>query len=633
MRELKGLSAKISFFFTLSWCGIIVYTAGRGSFHPTIQGLVAFALPALSLTFMLYPRRKKEPSRSTPSFLDVVLIILSFLVCLYSLFCYKRWMITTASETSWDLILSAILLVLIVEAARRSLGKVIFILALVFIVYTLLGHYIPGKWGHRPIGYEWMLGNLYTTTAGYVGLVTWIVSSEVCIFILAGSVLFTCGAGETFIDTAKLIAGRIRGGAAQLAVVSSGFFGMISGSPVANVATTGAFTIPLMKRLGYSPVFAGAVETVASTGGQIMPPVMGAGAFIMAEMLGIKYIDVCVAAALPAILYFGGVGAGVYFHASKRNFPMVPKDEIPKLREVLTWPKLGPLNAFIVILLYFLIQGRTPSRSCFWGLVALMGLYLFTTGKMTLEGFKHRLTKIIDGLIGGGRNLISLGCIILCVQVIVYLIGLTGVGIKLSEVVFSVGGNSVLISLFLTGVIAMILGMGVPTTAAYVIGVSVMGLGLLKLGFAPLNAHLFIFYWSILSVITPPVCLAAYVAAGISGAHWLPTGWMAMRLGIAAYIVPFMFAFNPQLLLKGEFFEIMQVVITSIIGVCCLAAGMEGYLLTDANILQRIILLISALSLIDPGVMTDIVGIGGAFLVVVWQIFLARRVKIANVGI
>lgn len=574
---------------------------------------------------MLYPARKGEAPRSAPTAIDLILIAVSIICCGYVLFRYRFWMINAAEYTKMDLFLSVILLVLIIEASRRSLGKIFGILVAVMLVYALLGHYIPGKWGHRPLAFNWVVGNLYTTTAGYVGLVTWIVSTIVAIFILTGAVLFRCGAGETFIDVAKLTGGRVRGGGAQLAVISSGFFGMISGSPLANVATTGAFTIPLMKRLGYGSVFAGAVETAASTGGQIMPPIMGAGAFIMAEMLGIPYLKVCVAAALPAVLYFFGVGAGIYFQASKLNFAKVPPEEIPSIKDVVTWPKLGPLMAFIVILLYLLVKGRTPQYCCFWGLVALVALFLFTTGEMTLKGFKDRVTRAIGGFAEGGRNLVSLACIILCVQVIIYLINMTGIGIKFSEVVYAIGENSVIASLVLTGLIAMILGMGVPTTAAYVIGVSVLGMGLLKLGFMPLNVHLFIFYWAILSVITPPVCLAAYVAAGISGAHWLPTGITAWRLGIAAFIVPFMFAFNPALLLQGDLLLVIVAAMTSLVGVACLAAGAMGYLLSNLNIVQRIVLILGALCLIQPKYVTDILGLAAAALVVIWQILWSRK--------
>lgn len=633
MRQLKGLSAKIFFFLVLAWCGVLVYTTWQGAFHPTIQGLIVFGMPALTLCFMLYPARKEEPPRSVPSPLDMVLIILSIVGCTYTLFRYEYWMVHAAAETTLDLVISTILLVVIIEAARRSVGKVMVILVLIMVFYALLGHYIPGKWGHPPLAFHWVLGNLITTTTGYVGIVTWIVSTIVCIFILAGAVLFTCGAGETFIDVAKLVAGRIRGGGAHLATVSSAFFGMISGSPLANVATTGAFTIPLMKRLGYGDVFAGAVEAAASTGGQIMPPIMGASAFIMAEMLGIPYLKVCAAAALPAILYFWGVGAGIYFQASKLNFPRVPKEEIPKLRMVLTWPKLGPLTAFIAILLYLLVQGRTPQHACFWGLMALIGLFMFTVGKWRLADFKHRFTRVVDGFAQGGRNLVSLACIILCVQVIIYLVTLTGLGIKFSEVVYAVGEGNIIAALILTGLVAMVLGMGVPTTAAYLIGISVLGMGLLKLGVVGLNAHLFIFYWAILSVITPPVCLAAYVAAGISGAHWFPTGLTAFRLGIAAYIVPFMFVLNPLLLLQGDILSVFLAAVTAIIGVGCLAAGAAGFLLRNANILQRIILIASSLLLIHPSYVTDIIGIGAAALVVIWQLVLTRRLRLAAGGL
>jgi TRAP-type uncharacterized transport system fused permease subunit len=331
---------------------------------------------------------------------------------------------------------------------------------------------------------------------------------------------------------------------------------------------------------------------------------------------------VCIAAALPACLYFLGVGMAVYFEARKLNLARLPKEEMPTMRSVFSWRKGGPLAAFIIILLYFLFDGYSPQTSCYRGLIALVGLFIFTTGKLSLEEIVKRFKAVIAGMLGGGRNLINLGCVILCVQIIVTLISLTGVGIKFSELIYSLGANQVLLSLVLAGVISTALGLGLPTTAAYLIGISVLGIGLTKLGLSPLNAHLFVFYYAILSEVTPPVSLSAVVAAGIAEGHFLPIGWMAWRLALPAFVVPFMFAFNPVLLLQGEIMNILISSLTAILGIITLSAGLSGFLLRPANILERIILLASALCLIHPSYLFDYLGIGGLVLVIASQLIL-----------
>jgi TRAP transporter 4TM/12TM fusion protein len=534
-------------------------------------------------------------------------------------------MANPASATTLDIFLGTILLVVILEASRRSLGSILSVFALIMIAYALLGHHIPGNYGHPEFTFHRIIERLYTSGEGFSGLVVYIISTMVAIFIILGAVLSSTQMGQVLIDFAKIVSGRLRGGAALIAVVSSALFGTISGSGPANVATTGTFTIPMMKRLKYKPEFAAAVEAVASTGGQIMPPIMGAGAFIMAEMLGKAYLSICVAAAFPAILYFLGAGMGIYFEALRVNLPSTPKEEIPKFREVLRWSRLGPLISFIFVLLYLMVKGYTPQYSCFWAFVIFTGLFIFTTGKRGVTNILTRARMIFDGFRESARTLMDLAIIALCVQIIISIVSLTGVGIKFSETILFIAGTSVIFSLILSGVLIMVLGMGVPTTAAYLVGVSVVGTGLISLGLDPLGTHLFIFYFACISLITPPVCIAVYIAASIAETKWLKAAFIASRLGVAAYIVPFMFVFSPALLLNGSFYEILFVSVSAIIGVIFLAAGMMGFLIKHATVLERVILCIAAICLIKPGLVTDLWGIGLGCAVVVKQLLERRR--------
>jgi TRAP transporter 4TM/12TM fusion protein len=371
-----------------------------------------------------------------------------------------------------------------------------------------------------------------------------------------------------------------------------------------------------MKRLGYRPEFAAAVESTASTGGQIMPPIMGAGAFLMAEMLGIPYTKVIIAAAIPAVLYFFGVGVGIYMEALKLDYPRVPKDMMPNPRELLTWGKLGPLVVSIAMLLVVLFSGYTPQYACFSALITLVILYLFTTGR--IRDITERLRLLIIGVAEGARTLIGVAVLVICVQVIINLVGLTGVAIKVSEFIISASGGSLIVAMILGGATAMALGMGIPTTAAYIIGVTVLGRAMIQLGLEPLNAHMFIFYFAIISAITPPVCSAVYIAAAMTETKWLNTGFVAVRLGLAAYIVPFMFALNPVLLMRGSVGDILLGGITALVGVTALGMGAMGYFIKNASILERVLLIAAAFCLIQPVITTDLIGVG--LIAITWLI-------------
>lgn len=628
-----GFIAKFTSVLCICWSFVLAYTAGFGAFHPSIQGVVIFGQMALVFCFLFRPVRKNYPPNRWTTLLDILLLLISIVSCTYVLFRYEFWMANPASATSLDIFFGTILLIVILEASRRCLGSILSAFAVIMIIYALFGHHIPGDYGHPLFTFHRVIERLYTSGEGFSGLVVYIISTMVAIFIIFGSVMSSTQMGQVLIDIAKIASGSLRGGAALMAVVSSALFGTISGSGPANVVTTGTFTIPMMKRLKYKPEFAAAVESVASTGGQIMPPIMGAGAFIMAEMLGKSYLSICVAAALPAILYFLGAGMGIYFEALRVNLPPTPKEEIPKLSEAVSWSKLGPLFSFVFILLYLMVKGYTPQYSCFWAFIIFMGLFVFTTGEKGLTNILARARMILNGFIESARTLIDLATIALCVQIIISMVSLTGVGIKFSETILSISGASLILSLILSCILIMVLGMGVPTTAAYLIGVSVLGQGLISLGLEPLGTHLFIFYFACISLITPPVCIAVYVAATIAETKWLKAGLIATRLGVAAYIVPFMFVFSPALLLKGSFSEILFASISSIIGVIFLAAGMMGFIINRATVLERIILCVAGICLIKPGLFTDALGTGLGCVVIVKQWLERRRLSVSVSGI
>jgi TRAP transporter 4TM/12TM fusion protein len=455
---------------------------------------------------------------------------------------------------------------------------------------------------------------LYQTTNGYWGVVTDIVSRVVLIFIIFGPVLFATGAGESFMGLANFVGGRVKGGAAQIAVIASGLFGMFSGAAVANVATTGAFTIPTMKKVGYRNNFAGAVEAAASSGGQLMPPIMGAGAFVMAEFLGKPYLEIMIAAIIPAVLYYIGVASGIFFEASRTGLGRLPAEMLPKAGEVFHWKNLARVVIPLGVLLWFLLKFFPPQNCAAWALVTSIVLYTFTGGQLNRGELKKRFVEIGEGFLGGVRSLCWLTVMIVCIQTVVCLIALTGFGVKFAAVVIELGKANMLLALLVTMMAAIILGMGMPTVAAYVIAVAVIGPALLKLGVPLFNTHMFVFYFAVISAITPPVAVATYPAAALAEGQWISIAWIAMRLAIAAYIVPFLFIFNPPLLMIGGPVEILTATFFSLLGIICLAIGGMGYFIKPTTIPERIIFVFAGIFFLIPNPLNRLMAI--AFMVV-----------------
>lgn len=510
-----------------------------------------------------------------------------------------------------DIVLGVSLIILLLEATRRTIGSLLTIIIIMFLLYTYFGKYVPGVFNHPgyPIGR--IVDYMYLTLDGIYGIPIAASSTYVFLFVLFGEFLGKSGAGDFFIDFANALTGRARGGPAKVAVVSSAMFGMISGSPVSNVVTTGSFTIPMMKRMGYQNYFAGAVEAVASTGGAIMPPVMGIAAFLMAEVTGIPYKNICIAAIFPALLYYLSCGTQVHLRAIRLDLKGLTKEQLPSLKKTIIngFHFLIPPAALITLLM----RGLDPTSTAFYSiLVTILVSYRRKDTRMGIH-------EIIECLIGGAK--IGTMVVVACgaAGMVVAGISLTGFGGKVAAGMIAYLGGNLFGAMMITGVVCIILGMGMPVAAAYILTAVLMTPAMIKLGVPLLSAHLFAVYYSVISAITPPVAVAAYAAAGLADANPNEVGWAATRLGLAGFVVPFMFVFEPALLLQGNILTLIWAVITASIGVISLAAGVEGWFFRDSTKIERIFFVIGGLNLVYPGLKTDLIGFACVAAGIVFQ--------------
>ncbi|WP_246828286.1 TRAP transporter permease [Ectothiorhodospira sp. PHS-1] len=504
-------------------------------------------------------------------------------------------------------------ILLILELTRRVAGMALVVIAGIFILYGFVGPWLPGVLEHSGYDADRFITYIYTDN-GILGPTTAVSSTYIVLFIAFAAFLQASKVGDYFVNFAFAAAGRARGGPAKVAVFASGLMGMINGTSAGNVVATGSLTIPLMKRVGYKPRSAGAIEAAASTGGQIMPPVMGAGAFIMAEVTGIPYTDLIIAALIPALLYFASVYFMVDMEAAKTGMKGLPSKDLPQIGKLL---RQVYLFAPIIILIGALFMGYSVIRA---GTVALMSAVVVSW-----------LTPFRLGLFGSARALelaarmsIQLIAVCACAGIIVGVIGLTGVGLRFSSLLLGVAENSQLLALLFAMCISVLLGMGMPTTAAYAVAASVVAPGLIQMGVAPLVAHFFVFYFAVISAITPPVALAAYAGAAIAGSEPMRTSVTAFKVGLAAFIVPFIFFYHPALLMEGEWTEIAQSFATAMIGVFMLAGAAQGWFFGAAGWPIRVLLFAGALMAISGDLLTDLVGLGLAVILFLWQRKMAR---------
>jgi TRAP transporter 4TM/12TM fusion protein len=556
----------------------------------------------LVLIFFLFPLSIKERFKKF-RWMDGIPILLT-LTSIGYLFVNYEYVVTRYSYvhplTNADMFFGIVLTLLLIEGSRRVIGPALPITAAVFLAYAYVGQDLPGLLRHTGFTTEVIVDQLYMATEGIFGIPLGVSATYVILFIIFGTFLEKSGTGQLFMDFASAITGWTRGGPGKISCISSALFGTISGSAVANVMVDGWLTIPLMKRTGFNPPFACAVEATASTGGQIMPPVMGAAAFVMAEFTGIPYITICLYAMIPALLYYFALFMSIHFMAGKMGLKGIPREELPRLKNVLA--ARGHMFIPLGIIVYMMIKGYTPMYACIYSTVAVVILSFLR--KETRMGF----WTIVRALEESAKNALGVAAACACAGIVIGVINLTGLGLKFTSLVLFLAGESLIPALILTMLAGIVLGMGMPTTPAYIVQAALLIPALIKLGVLTIAAHMFVFYFSTISAITPPVAMAVYAAAGIGKANLWPTGIWAMRVAAAGFIVPFMFVYFPSLLFIGSAFDIITSAISASFGVMALAAGMMGWFVKEVKTWERILLLAAAILLIKPGFYTDAAG-------------------------
>jgi TRAP transporter 4TM/12TM fusion protein len=556
----------------------------------------------------------RSGGRELPSKLDLAEGLLVILAGLHYAYHFTRiqnhWPMIDPLTTA-DLAVGGIVFFLVLDMTRRVVGWPIVVIAGLFTLYALLGHVVPGSFSHRSFSVGEFLDQMVFTINGIFGAPLAVAATYVYLFVLFGIVLYHSGAGEFFISLAKALAAGARGGAAKVAVISCGLFGMISGSPTSDAVTTGTFTIPLMKRMGYKAVEAGAIVAVAATGGSIMPPVMGSAAFLMSEFTGIRYIRIAIAAAVPAILYYLGVMAQVHFQALRKNVGGLRGEDEPGFWSLC----VRNLQFFIPlgVLVVMMVQGQNPTHA------AAVAIMLTLAVSWVRRETRMGLRKIAMALEESARAAVVVVAATAAAGILVGTMGMTGVGGKFTGLLFEAAGETLFIALLITMVVCIVLGMGMPVPSAYILTAVVAAPALVRLGVPTLPAHLFILYFAVMSAITPPVAVAAFAAAGIAGANPNQIGYRAVRLGIVAFIVPFLFVYQPELLLIGEPLAVALAIPTAALGVIALAAGLEGWLLMQAAWWERVLLAGGGLLMIVPGFYTDVAGLVLAAIPLVHQ--------------
>lgn len=574
-----------------------------------------------ALVFIWYEARTGEAKERVPWY-DWLLAAVAAASVLYLTYAivYDEFAARAGTPTGLDLLFAAVAIVMVLEITRRTTGIILPIIGGSFIAYAYLGPIMPGLLAHRGYSIQRIVAHIYLGTEGLFGIPLGVSATFVVLFIIFGAFLEVTGIGDWFIDLAYGYTGRMAGGPAKTSVLASGFMASLNGSAVANTATTGAFTIPLMKRTGFDDHYSAAVESAASSGGQIMPPVMGAGAFIMAVWTGISYVEIIAAATIPALLYFLCVGTAVHFRAKKQGLEGVPKSELPDSRKLL---REGiHFTIPIVVLVYLLIAGYTPMLAGFAAIVLTVIVaipmsaakrFVGALGNGDIESVNEMVvgtaTLGVRAFDRGIRMTLIVAAACATAGIVVGVVTLTGLGLVFSSLVASLSGGVLIIGLLLTMVAAIIMGMGLPTTAAYVVVAALGAPALTELGVGTLAAHLFIFYFAIISAITPPIMLAVFTASGIAESDPWRTGITALGLAIVGFIVPFLFVYGNELILIGSVGAIVLSTTTAIVGVIGLSASTQGYLFTDASIVERIVLFVGALSLLVPGGMTDALGL------------------------
>lgn len=627
---------------TLVLALFVLGTAFLGAREALVQRSVFLAL-VIVVALLRYPLWAGTRAAPAGAAIDGVLGVLAVASC-----AWVTWQADTIMNSlptaGWlEMAMTTVLVLTILELSRRAIGLIFPSLVLVGLGYALLGQYIPGSLGHRGFDVYFVTETLLLSDIGMWGSLLGVAATIIAVFSLFGAFLLHSGGGSTFMDLALRVGGRSTGGAAKIATIASGLFGMVSGSAVGNVATTGAFTIPLMKRLGYPPSLAGAVEAVASTGGQLAPPIMGAAAFIMAEIIGSDYLTIAVAAALPAALFYFGVFATIHVTAHEEQLGQVPADQIPAWTAILRVHRLAPIVLALGGLAWGILRGASLPTAAFYGIVGtvigmVVAAVLVRSASLrmpapatpggnaaadqpvgavaaVLQPIARQLRAALDE---GATGLIVVGILLAGAQILVAMINLTGVGVTLSSMIIGDGDAPLLLIGLVVALVCLVMGMGIPTTAAYVLVAATLAPALIKLGVAPLAAHMFVFYFATLSVITPPVCVGVFVAAGIAGERWMPVARRAVSLGAVTYVIPFLFLLYPGMLRPANVATYIEAAISGVIFVGAFAYLFGGARLSRWRAMDALAWLSVALLATIPSRMGLLVA-GGSLALLMWR--------------
>lgn len=619
---MKSALKKVSLILAICFVAFHLYTAAFG----TMPGIAQKSIHLGFLLVIFYINAMVDSEKRWEQIFLGIMALFALGGCAYITILDENLQLRAGIVYASDILFAILLIIAIFEACRRKMGNPLVIITLVFVAYAFLGKYIPGFLNQPGMTLKKFTSLVYLTTDGIFGSPLYASASYVVLFVLLGAIMSVSGIGDYMTNLATSLFGHMRGGPAKVAVVASGFFGSISGSPTANVIGTGTFTIPMMKKNGFEPDFAAAVEATASTGGAIMPPIMGSTAFIMAEMLGIPYTAVAKAALIPAILYFLAVLFGVDIYAAKHGLKGIPRSQLPKVRSMLK--QIYMLAPLIFLIFCMAVFNMTIVRSGLLTIIVTLVLVeINPKTRMTKEQWLQIPVQTV-------KSAVSVGIACAMAGIISGVIMGSGLGYRISSILTSVAGTSMLLLLVLTMVVSLIMGMGVPTTAAYLVLASLVAPTMIQLGIPPLAAHMFIFYFGCISSITLPVALAAYAGAGLAGCDPNKTGYKAFRLAFCSFLMPYLFVYNPVLLMEGGVLDILWSLVTALIGAYLLASGFEGFFFRwSLKWFERPLMILGAVMLIVPGMVTDLVGIAIIVVEFVTEFMFKRSEKFVPVTV
>lgn len=619
---MKSALKKVSLILAICFVAFHLYTAAFG----TMPGIAQKSIHLGFLLVIFYINAMVDSEKRWEQIFLGIMALFALGGCAYITILDENLQLRAGIVYASDILFAILLIIAIFEACRRKMGNPLVIITLVFVAYAFLGKYIPGFLNQPGMTLKKFTSLVYLTTDGIFGSPLYASASYVVLFVLLGAIMSVSGIGDYMTNLATSLFGHMRGGPAKVAVVASGFFGSISGSPTANVIGTGTFTIPMMKKNGFEPEFAAAVEATASTGGAIMPPIMGSTAFIMAEMLGIPYTAVAKAALIPAILYFLAVLFGVDIYAAKHGLKGIPRSQLPKVRSMLK--QIYMLAPLIFLIFCMAVFNMTIVRSGLLTIIVTLVLVeINPKTRMTKEQWLQIPVQTV-------KSAVSVGIACAMAGIISGVIMGSGLGYRISSILTSVAGTSMLLLLVLTMVVSLIMGMGVPTTEAYLVLASLVAPTMIQLGIPPLAAHMFIFYFGCISSITPPVALAAYAGAGLAGCDPNKTGYKAFRLAFCSFLMPYLFVYNPVLLMEGGVLDILWSLVTALIGAYLLASGFEGFFFRwSLKWFERPLMILGAVMLIVPGMVTDLVGIAIIVVEFVTEFMFKRSEKFVPVTV